>query len=360
MKQLNMASSLILTASALAIALQGCNPGTTLQTPPASADGGDNSAGGDVTTLGGGNGGASASGNSSTNGGAKANGGGTSAGTTGGSPGSAGTKATSTGGSLGATTGGTPGVNTGGTKSATGGSPTVSTGGSPTVSTGGSPTVSTGGSPTVSTGGAAVAVGTGGVANGGKTVTFSSGKAVGAMTGYGFVALGASDSISSPTCGTATITAAASCTSGTTWSSTTTLCVTGSVPALPASPSSADYSNNWGLQVGVNATDPDTAGLGQSFTSVTITFTSTTVIPATALRAVVQLAGSTTAYCAALTSGTAVLFTSFVTDCWDTTPTGTYITAANVPNISQISVEVVSGSAAITVTNLCITGITFS
>ena len=120
----------------------------------------------------------------------------------------------------------------------------------------------------------------------GTTVTFTNGKAVGAMTGPGWVALGASDILTSPTCGAAASDILTSPTCGaaaitsttpcpaTTWDSTTSLCITGTVPALPAAPTATDYSNNWGVAVGVNSTDSTpSSGLGQSFTSVTITVT---------------------------------------------------------------------------------------
>jgi len=62
-----------------------------------------------------------------------------------------------------------------------------------------------------------------------------------------------------------------------------------------------------------------------------------------------------------LTSGTAITLTTFNTTCYDLTAVGSKaLTAADVTNIDQISVQVPAGPAAITVTNLCITGITFS
>lgn len=181
------------------------------------------------------------------------------------------------------------------------------------------------------------------------------------MTGYGFVALGALDFVTSPTCGTALtpITKATPCAADPNWSSTTALCVTGSIPALPTVPVASDYTNNWGLSVGLNATDPAGTGLGQAFTTVAITTTGT---PATGLRAVVHRKGDAVdvGYCAMMTSGTAIAFTSFNTECYNTPVSGTALTAADVANIDQISVQVSSGAAAITVTNLCITGITFN
>jgi hypothetical protein len=66
-------------------------------------------------------------------------------------------------------------------------------------------------------------------------------------------------------------------------------------------------------------------------------------------------------YCAAMTSGTAITFTSFNTKCYDTPADGTALTAADVANIDQIGVQVSSNAtAAITVTKFCITGIAFT
>jgi hypothetical protein len=61
-----------------------------------------------------------------------------------------------------------------------------------------------------------------------------------------------------------------------------------------------------------------------------------------------------------MTPGTAIPFTSFTTKCYDTPPDGVALTLADVPNIDSIAVQVSSGPTAITVTDLCITGITFS
>jgi hypothetical protein len=132
--------------------------------------------------------------------------------------------------------------------------------------------------------------------------------------------------------------------------------MSGTVPALGTPP---DYTGNWGVLVGLNSTDPAGSGLGQSFTSVTITVTGA---PSSGLRAQVHKKGDTDAvtYCAALTSGTAIPFTSFVTDCYNTVPAGTKIAAGDVTNIDKIAVQVSSGSAAITVAELCIAKIDFA
>jgi hypothetical protein len=192
----------------------------------------------------------------------------------------------------------------------------------------------------------------------GTTVTFASGKAEGAMTGPGWVALGSADSITDPTCGGTAFTSTTNC-AATTWDTAnpSALCMSGSVPALSAV--NPDYTDNWGVVIGVTSTaSTPSGGLGQSFSSIAITVTGS---PASGLRAMVHRKGDpdTTSYCAAMTSGTAIAFTSFNTKCYDTPPDGVALTAADVPNIDEIYVDVPSITTAITVTNLCITGIAF-
>ena len=188
----------------------------------------------------------------------------------------------------------------------------------------------------------------------GTTVTFASGKAQGAMTGLGWVALGMEDSITDPTCGGAVITSTSNCTD-TTWNSTTALCITGSTVALSAV--NPDYTDNWGVAIGVNSTAPAGSGLGQSFTSITITVTGS---PTTGLSAVIHRKSDPegTNYYAALTSGTAIILTDFKTEPENNTPVA--LTTDDVPNIDEIGVQVTLTTTPITVTNLCITGIRFT
>ncbi|MGC4069965.1 MAG: hypothetical protein QM784_35975 [Polyangiaceae bacterium] len=130
---------------------------------------------------------------------------------------------TGTGGSVGVTTTTPPqGTNpyTQGGAKATGGAGAVLGGASSVVGAGGA--VGTTGGATVKgtagagTGGAPIIIGStakGGTASTttagtvktgtGTEVTFAKGKGVGAMLGYGFVAMGSLDTVSSPTCGTA-------------------------------------------------------------------------------------------------------------------------------------------------------------
>jgi len=321
--------------------------------PSSGGNGGD-------TTSGGGDGGSSGNGGSSGSGGNSAsNSGGstTSSGgkETGGAVGSGGST-TSNGGSSGTGTGGKSG-GTGGKSGGTGGK----TGSGGSSSNGGSSTTSNGGSGAggvQSSGGATTTPAAGGTTGSGTAVTFSAGKAVGAMTGYGWVSLGSADTLTDPKCGTEVITSVTACAS-TTWSTTESLCISGSIPALPANPAQTDYDTNWGISVGVNATEPAGSGIGQTFSTVAITVTG---LPASAtVRAQIHKKGDVdgTSYCIALSSGSPLTLTKFATDCYNTSPTKTFA-ATDIPSIDKVSVQVVSGSAAVAVSNLCITKIEFA
>ena len=162
-------------------------------------------------------------------------------------------------------------------------------------------------------------------------MTIANGKALGAMTGWGFVAMGTTDTVSDPTCGTGktAITATTACATSTNWSSTTALCVTGSVPIADTA-----YAS-WGLSVGVNSSATAGGGLGQAFTSMAVTVTGT---PSTGLRVQVHRAGDadSISYCVdSYTSGTATPLTSFITDCYNgTSAKGTKITSASTTTLT--------------------------
>jgi hypothetical protein len=208
-------------------------------------------------------------------------------------------------------------------------------------------------------GGVTGAGGTSTPPNFGTVMTIANGQAQGAMTGYGWVAFGVADSVSDPTCSSPAgpLLADTPC-KLTVWSSTSAYCVSGSLPALSASPTPTEYDENWGIQVGINSTPDDGTGLlGQAFTGVAISVTGT---PTSGLRAVVHRKGDPekTNYCALLSSGATILFSSFNTACWN--GSGTSLSAADVPVLDQIGVQVPSGKTAISVKNLCITGITFT
>jgi hypothetical protein len=195
----------------------------------------------------------------------------------------------------------------------------------------------------------------------GNSVTFSAGQAQGAMTGYGWVAMGPSgDTVSDPTCDnsasggskTTPITGAAACNTMTNWSTTNSLCITGAIPALGTPP---DYTGNWGIEIGVNANTDTAQAIGTAHTSINVGVTN----PAPLLRVNVHRQGDpdTTPYCATYT-GSAIPLTSFNTACWDNS--GTAFTAADAPKIDKVMIQVPSGAAAVTVTNMCMTGITFN
>jgi hypothetical protein len=261
--------------------------------------------------------------------------------------GSGGKSGGGTGGKSGDGTGGKSGGGSAGSGSGSGGSSASGTGGSAS-GTGGSGTSAsgTGGSTTASTG----TTGTG------DKVTISGGKGVGAMLGYGWVSFGSKDTVTDPTCGGTAMSATTACAS-TTWSTTDSLCISGSIPALPASPTDTDYSTNWGMSVGLNATEPAGSGIGQTFSTIAVAITGGPA--ATSVRVQVHIKGDPdgTSYCIAYSTG-ALSLSKFAQDCYNTTPTKT-LPAASIPSIDKVSVQVISGSAAVTVTKLCITGITF-
>ena len=205
-------------------------------------------------------------------------------------------------------------------------------------------------------------------------INFCNGKAQGTATGYGWVALGSLDTISDPTCDTDThaITKAAPCTTTTNWNASDALCASGSIPALPASPVQSDYDNNWGVEIGVNTSEPSgQTTLGGNYTKVTITVSGS---PTTGLRAQVHRKGDgdSGVYCANMTSGTAISLTSFSTQCWSGCPTAAPATgavndtsvcyplaAADIPNIDHVHIQVPSTQSAITVDKLCLKEILF-
>jgi len=197
--------------------------------------------------------------------------------------------------------------------------------------------------------------------NAGSVVTIANQQAQGAMTGFGWVAFAALDTVTDPTCrsplgpmpyGTAC--------GDTAWSSPAAYCITGFIPAVPSPATDTDFSNNWGIQIGVNATPIAGGILGQPFSSLAVSMTG---MPLTGLRVTMHRKADpdATNYCADFTSGTSIPFVRFSTTCWDATKPGTYLLAADVPNIDKIGIQIPSvvGSP-VTVTNLCLTGITFT
>jgi hypothetical protein len=187
--------------------------------------------------------------------------------------------------------------------------------------------------------------------------TFLYGEATGPITGFGWIALGASDWVSDPTCGYygAPITETSPCLDTTNWNSPTALCISATIPALPAAPTQGDYDNNWGVQIGVNATITPGEPIGRAYSTIAMSFSGS---PTAGLRVELHRAGDpdATTYCATNT-GAPVPLTTFNTACWDNT--GIAFTAADAPLIDKVGVQVSSTLAAITVANLCLNSITF-
>lgn len=198
------------------------------------------------------------------------------------------------------------------------------------------------------TGGGAAASG-----NAGNVVTFANGAAQGAMTGRGWVALGTKTTITDPTCDADKHPMTDPCAT-INWSSSGALCISGSIAAVQTQD---DYVTNWGVQVGVSATEPTEGSLGQAFSSVTFTFTG---MPMTGVRAQVHRKGDpdSTQYCAYVTSGTSVPLATFSTECWDPA-LGTYLAPADVPTIDKIGLQISSAATPMAVQDFCMTRIDF-
>jgi hypothetical protein len=189
----------------------------------------------------------------------------------------------------------------------------------------------------------------------GSTVTFKQGLATGPMTGYGWPNWGLlGDVVTDPAC-LGGVTSGSPCTLTGPWNSPNALCVSGTIAALATTPTQPDYNGNWGIEIGVNSST-DGAPIGASYASISVSVSGT---PKSALRLIVHRQGDpfTTQYCAAYT-GSAILFTSFNTACWNNS--GTALFPTDVPNINWVALEIPSSTTAITVNNLCLNSITFN
>jgi hypothetical protein len=182
------------------------------------------------------------------------------------------------------------------------------------------------------------------------------------MTGYGWVALGSLDTLSDPTCDTDkhTIDSAHACTTTTNWNSSSSLCLSGTIPALPAMPFQSDYDNNWGIQLGVNTSEPPGVTLGKTHASIAITISGS---PSTGLRAELHVKGEPAGqtYCSDLTSGTAIQLSTFNQECWNgaSAAASKALSSDNIPNIDKVGIQVSSTQNEIKVENLCLQSIVF-
>jgi hypothetical protein len=181
------------------------------------------------------------------------------------------------------------------------------------------------------------------------TVTFSGGRAVGAMTGYAWVARGDQDTISSPMC---FVWNSGVC-SGAVWTPADSLCMTGSVPIAPS-----NFSDGWGIEIGVSASVSADVPIAAGYATISMTFASRST---NSLRMMLHRLGdpSTTTYCMdKVASGNRYTLTDFNTACYGTG--GVQLTAADEAMIDNVALQVTaSETEAIMVTNLCLNSITF-
>jgi hypothetical protein len=132
------------------------------------------------------------------------------------------------------------------------------------------------------------------------------------------------------------------------------LCISGQVMALPANPTPADYSNDWGCGIGVNL--DQAMGMMTAKNPFTLTGTGVTVnvngVPScTIARVVIDQNGATPAYCAPLTPGVEIPWSKFNTACWD--GSGTALTGP--PSSQALKVQFVTSMTACPFTNFCLT-----
>jgi len=170
------------------------------------------------------------------------------------------------------------------------------------------------------------------------------------------------DMLTDPTCDTDkhVIDSAHACTTTTNWSTSDSLCMSGKIPALPATPLQSDYDNNWGIQIGVNTSEPPGLTLGKSYASIAITISGK---PTTGLRAELHVKGEPAGqtYCADMTSGEAIQLSKFNQECWngDAAASSKALSSDNIANIDKVGIQVSSGSAEIPVEKLCLQSIEF-
>jgi hypothetical protein len=237
--------------------------------------------------------------------------------------------------------------------------PLVGTGGAISfggnISNGGA--VSTGGN--IGIGGTTVPIGTGGSISGPvvDTVTFLNGEATGVMKGWGWISSGIPDVVTDPLCNGMIINNATSCSVKPSWNAPNALCMSGLIPALPPIPTQADYDSNWGMEIGISSGGNPSFPIGKSYRTVALSITG---LPATGLRVQLHRYGDPDGktYCAPYVNAPIPL-AYFNTKCWD--GSGVQLTPEDVPFITDVMLYVYSQTnIPITVSNLCVTKVTFS
>ena len=196
------------------------------------------------------------------------------------------------------------------------------------------------------------------------------------IPGYGWVNLGIGASVTSPTCGGAPISGQSpapfamapipSCpVSSLCWDVVNpyfpnALCISGSIPALPANPVQQDYAENWGVMLGYTFTAPIPA----AYQSITFAANESYSPSGNLLRTAIHLKGDPddVVYCTAMDpTGAMVPFTNFHAPCRDTPgAVDKSLRNSDVPNIDRVGVLIEPGASAFTVTNLCFWFVSFN
>ena len=210
--------------------------------------------------------------------------------------------------------------------------------------------------------------GGGGCTPGDGEICFSIGKAQGVAQGYGYIALGTLDTATSPVCddtengrgASEPITKEQPCPEQggkTVWSSESALCISGSIPIVTG----GDYDSNWGIQIGMNVSDPPGDTIGQSYSKITFEYNADAVTPTNSgIRGMLHRKGDDveTSFCATVTSGTSATLTAFNTKCWD--GSGDSLSEDDVANIDKIGIQISSDDKkAYEISDFCLTKIKF-
>jgi hypothetical protein len=193
------------------------------------------------------------------------------------------------------------------------------------------------------------------------------------IPGYGWVNLGIKDTLTSPTCDCAPISGqppaafamapTSSCpTSSIVWevfngSFPNALCISGSIPALPAMPVQRDYDENWGIMAGFTFTASVPAG----YKSVSFNANNSDTPIGTPVRGAIHLKGDPDdqVYCSDHLAWMAP-FADFHTPC--RTSSGGVdrsLQDSDVPKIDRVGILVEPGDSAFTVRNLCLYFVAF-
>lgn len=194
----------------------------------------------------------------------------------------------------------------------------------------------------------------------GSTI-FRDGASIGLLAGPAVPIWGEKDTLTGPTCLPGDYTSnGRSCTQYLSWGQGDALCLSGTVPAVPT----AELGTSWGL--GYQITVGRAGELGQDFTTVSANLTG---VPASATKAgrfmlgvkTLNSDGTTTLYYHIDNgTGTAYPLTEFNTQWWDNT-TGVFLKTEMVRHINYFHVLIASATSdSVTVTNLCLSQVTFN